>query len=46
MEIIELVLSSPVLNIRDVINFSSTCHYYRERITYNNSLWKQKFKDE
>ncbi|XP_044753413.1 F-box only protein 21-like isoform X2 [Coccinella septempunctata] len=46
MEILELILSNPVLSIRDVINFSTTCHYYRELVVFNNSLWKQKFKSE
>lgn len=45
MEILELILTNPILSIRDVINFSSTCHYYRG-IKLNNTLWKQKFKNE
>ncbi|KAL3270063.1 hypothetical protein HHI36_009121 [Cryptolaemus montrouzieri] len=46
LEIVELILSSPNLSIKDVINFSSTCHYYRELISTNNTLWKQKFRDK
>ncbi|KAK9886099.1 hypothetical protein WA026_014888 [Henosepilachna vigintioctopunctata] len=46
LEIIELILSNPFLSIKDVVNFSSTSHYFREIISSSNTLWRQKFRDK
>ncbi|XP_044269592.1 F-box only protein 21-like [Tribolium madens] len=43
LELLETILSCPVLSDRDVLNFSSTCHYFREIVQTSRVIWKQRF---
>jgi hypothetical protein len=43
LELIEKILSPPVLTVQDVVNFSSTCGYFREAVLNSSIIWKQKF---
>jgi hypothetical protein len=46
LELIEKILSPPVLTVQDVVNFSSTCGYFREAVLNSSIIWKQKFIDK
>ncbi|EEZ99944.2 uncharacterized protein LOC103312391 [Tribolium castaneum] len=43
LELLEFILSSPVLSDRDVLNFSSTCHHFRNIVLTSEVIWRRRF---
>nr|XP_022908975.1 F-box only protein 21-like [Onthophagus taurus] len=46
LEVLQIIIEQKSLDIRDLINLSSTCSYLRRIILSNNILWKNRYLEK